>query len=132
MRIFLFLASGFRFWYPMWFFVFPILSYSILFYWFFLFWYPKPDTTVSLHNVPLMMPLSVVSLTANDCDLLRNWASGYGAAVRQRTVRQETTMAKHGTLPEYLYQRHLEVGDKVNLNFEVDEDEGPHEDLNER
>ena len=32
-------------------------------------WYPKPDTTVSLHNVPLMMPLSVVSLPANDCDL---------------------------------------------------------------
>ena len=29
-------------------------------------WYPKPDTTVSLHNVPLMMPLSVVSLPAND------------------------------------------------------------------
>ena len=41
-------------------------------------------------------------------------------------------MAKHGTLPEYLYQHHLEVGDKVNLNFGVDEDEGPHEDLNER
>ena len=40
-------------------------------------------------------------------------------------------MAKHGKLPEYLYQRHLEVGDKVNLNFGVDEDEGPHEDLNE-
>lgn len=47
------------------------------------------------------------------------------------TVRQETTMAKHRTLPEYLYQRHLEVGDKVNLNFGVDEDEEPHEDLNE-
>ena len=56
----------------------------------------------------------------------------YGAAVRQRTVRQETTMAKHGTLPEYLYKRHLEVGDKVNLNFGADEDEGPHEYLNER
>ena len=42
-------------------------------------------------------------------------------------------MAKHGTLPEYLYKRHLEVGDKVNLNFKVDDDEGPHmhEDLNE-
>ena len=37
----------------------------------------------------------------------------YGAAVRQRTVRQETTMAKHGTLFEFLYQRHLEVGDQV-------------------
>ena len=89
-------------------------------------WYPKPDTTVSPHNVPLMMSLSVVNLPANDCDLLRNWASAYhGAAVRQKTGRQETTMAKHGTLPEYLYQRHLEVGDKVNLNFGVDEDEGP-------
>ena len=53
-------------------------------------------------------------------------ASAYGAAVRQRTVRQETTMAKHGTLPEYLYQRHFKVGDKVNLNFGVDEDEGPY------
>ena len=29
-------------------------------------------------------------------------------------------------------QRPLEVGDKVNLNFGVYEDEGPHEDLNER
>ena len=47
-------------------------------------------------------------------------------------MRQETTMAKHGTLPEYFYRLHLEVGDKVNLNFGVDEDEGPHEDLNER
>ena len=41
-------------------------------------------------------------------------------------------MAEHGTLPEYPYQRHLEVGDMVNLNFGVDEDEGPHEDLNEQ
>ena len=46
-------------------------------------------------------------------------------------MQQETTMAKHRTLPEYLYQSHLEVGDKVNLNFEVDKDEGPYEDLNE-
>ena len=37
----------------------------------------------------------------------------YGAAVRRRTVRQETTIAKDGTLPEFLYQRHLEVGDQV-------------------
>ena len=31
--------------------------------------------------------------------ILRDWASSYDAAVRQRTVRQETTMAQHGTLP---------------------------------
>ena len=59
-------------------------------------WYRKHDTMVSLHDVPLMMPLSVVNLPANDCDLLRNLASAYGTAVRQRTVGQETTMAKQG------------------------------------
>ena len=36
-------------------------------------------------------------------------------------------MAEQGSLPEFLYQRHVEVGDKVNLNFGVNEDE----DLNE-
>lgn len=32
-------------------------------------------------------------------------------------------MAKHGTLPEFVYQRHLIVGEKVSLNFELEEDE---------
>ena len=32
-------------------------------------------------------------------------------------------MAKHGTLPEFLYQRHLDVGDKVHLNFSFHKDE---------
>ena len=94
-------------------------------------WYLRPDETVSLCDVPLMMPLSLFNLPASECDLLRNWASVYSAAVRQRIMRQETTMAKHGTLPEYLYQRRLEVGDRVNLNFGLDEDKGPLEDPNE-
>jgi len=41
---------------------------------------------------------------------------------------QETTMAKHGSLPEFLYKRHLEVGDKVHLNFGFHEDEDLNED----
>lgn len=36
-------------------------------------------------------------------------------------------MAEQGSLSEFLYQRHVEVGDKVNLNFGINEDE----DLNE-
>ena len=32
--------------------------------------------------------------------------------MRQRTVRQETTMAKHGTLPEFMYQRHCVMLDQ--------------------
>ena len=50
-----------------------------------------------------------------DCDLFRDWASAHVAAVRQRTVRQETTMAKHGTLPEFMYQRN-----RINSDQPVD------------
>ena len=42
-----------------------------------------------------------------DCDALRDWASSYGA-----TVRQETTMARHGTLLEFMYQRQCEISEK--------------------
>ena len=61
-------------------------------------------------------------MSPNDCEIMRGWASTYGAAVRQRTVRQETTMAKHGTLPEFMYQRQLDSVPKVSLNFEEDDD----------
>ena len=37
-------------------------------------------------------------------------------------------MAKHGTSPKFLCQRHLEVGDKVHLNFGFHEDEDLNED----
>jgi len=36
--------------------------------------------------------------------------------VRQRSVGQETTMARAGTLPDYLYQKDIQVGDKINLS----------------
>ena len=54
-----------------------------------------------------------------DCDALRDWASSYGAAVRQRTVRQETTMARHGALPEFMYQRQCKIAEKpVSIAFD--------------
>ena len=39
--------------------------------------------------------------------IMRQWASTNGAVVRQRSVRQETTMAKAGTLPEPAYNLDL-------------------------
>ena len=75
-------------------------------------WYPKPEGGLLLSQVPLMKPLPIVNMSPADCNALRNWASSYGAAVRQRTVRQETTMARHGTLPEFMYQRQCEISDK--------------------
>ena len=43
------------------------------------------------------------SITVTDEETLWTWANIYTRAVRQRTVCQETTMAKTGTLPHYLY-----------------------------
>ena len=77
--------------------------------------------------MPTIAPLFAVEMPQADCDLMRNWASSYGAAVRQRTVRQETTMAKHGTLPEFIYQRQRVASDEpVTLTtFESELAEGP-------
>ena len=56
---------------------------------------------------------------------MRDWALAYGATIRQRTVRQETTMAKHGTLSKYIYQRHYIRSDQpINITLEeADQDE---------
>jgi len=88
-------------------------------------WYPKPKETVSLSQVPTIALLPAVEMPQADCDLMRNWASSYAAAVRQSTVRQETTMAKHNTLPEFIYQRQCVASDRpVTLNTFVREQTG--------
>ena len=58
-----------------------------------------------------MNPLPIVNMCQADSDALRDWASSYEAAVRQQTVRQETTMARRGTLPEFMYQRQCEISE---------------------
>ncbi|CAB4033512.1 Hypothetical predicted protein, partial [Paramuricea clavata] len=44
---------------------------------------------------------------------MKEWADAYGASVRQRTVRQETTMCRTGALPDCLYQRQVHPGKPV-------------------
>ena len=46
-----------------------------------------------------------------DCDATRDWATSLGAAVWQRTEHHVTTMARHGTLLEFMYQRQCEISD---------------------
>ncbi|KAK2550948.1 hypothetical protein P5673_028331 [Acropora cervicornis] len=67
-----------------------------------------------------MKPPANVDMRPADCDILRDWASSYGAAVRQRTVRQETTMARHGTLPEFMHHRQGIVAKKpISIAFDA-------------
>ena len=43
-------------------------------------------------------------------------------------MARNSNIAKHEILPEFLYQCHLEVGDKVHLNFGFHENEDRNED----
>ena len=53
---------------------------------------------------------------------MREWGYVNGKALRQRTVRQETTMAKAGTLPESFYQQELKTTD-ANEDIEYNSDD---------
>ena len=68
------------------------------------------------------MPSKAVpsSITVADEETLWTWANTYRRAVRknrQRTVRQETTMAKTGTLSHYLYTAKISEVDETTEEY---------------
>ena len=78
-------------------------------------WYPDPEHDIPLGNLPSLQPLPIVKLSSQEVAEMREFALTYGSAVRQSTGRQETTMPRHGTMPELLYQRNLHISDKVDF-----------------
>ena len=60
-----------------------------------------------------------------DQDLMRKWANTHGKCVRQRTVKQETTKYKAGTLPLNMYQTAVHRGERI--EFSPVEPEFPNE-----
>ena len=79
------------------------------------YWYPTPETAANLFDLPLISPLPVVTMSNANIQNLHDWAQTYGAAVRQRTNRQQTSMAKTGALSDYMYQRILKPGEKISI-----------------
>lgn len=68
-------------------------------------WYPPPASKVlSLSNIPKIEPLPVVHMPKENQDKMWEYSKTFGRGVRQRTNRQETTMAKHGALPDFVWQ----------------------------
>ena len=51
---------------------------------------------------------------------MRTWADSYTQAVRQRTGCQETTMAKTGTLPHYLYSNKISEVARTTETYSAD------------
>eukprot|EP00795_Rhopilema_esculentum_P001428 gene1428-15849_t len=64
---------------------------------------------------PIMSSFGIINMDEKSVGEMRSYAYTYGAAVRQRTTRQETTMTKHGTMPEMIYQRKLIITEKANF-----------------
>ena len=58
-------------------------------------------------------------------DFMREWARDNGKCVCQRTVRQETTKYKSGTLPLNMYQSEEQIGEKVKFDSAGDDEEDP-------
>ena len=70
-------------------------------------WYPLPENSFKFKDLSFPKPLPPAKLNGEDRLTMREWSSINGAVVRQRSVRQETTMAKAGTLPEAYYHEDL-------------------------
>ena len=62
-------------------------------------WYPLPDTAIHLECMPSMKMKPSVKLRKIEEEHMRNWAVIHGKAVRQRSNRQQTTMASSSTQP---------------------------------
>ena len=50
---------------------------------------------------------------------MKEWTHTFGAAVHQRTVQQETTMGRAGTLPNFLYEKDIVPGESIVLTGDV-------------
>ena len=70
-------------------------------------WYPDPEHEIPLAELPSIPQLPAAKRSEKAVEEMRKYVLTYGAAVRQRTNRQETTMARHGTMPEMIYHRKL-------------------------
>ena len=65
------------------------------------------------HVIQFLPPLPAVHMNEEDQEYMREWARNNGKSVRQRTVRQETTKYKAGTLPLNMYESKQPVDGKI-------------------
>lgn len=86
-------------------------------------YYPIPPNSSRFWNIPLLSPLPAVSMSDVHQDFMREWARNNGKTMRQRTVRQETTKYKSGTLPLNMYKTEEEIGEKLQFDRASEERE---------
>ena len=87
-------------------------------------YYPVFSKQIHLQDFPRMTQQKQPFMSLADQDLMRNWAKSHGKCVRQRTVRQETTKYKAGTLPLNMYQTAVQRGERLEFVPVENEDNG--------
>ena len=75
-------------------------------------WYLPPENSLYFSEITLPKPLPPKQIENDNSNLLREWAAVNGAAMRQRTIHQETTMAWSGTLPDACYRTGIRIDEK--------------------
>ena len=67
-------------------------------------WYPPAEGDIPYQKLrPPPTRRTPIKISKSDAELLQDWSLTYTRSVRQTTNRQLTTMAKMGTMPDYLY-----------------------------
>ena len=87
--------------------------------------YPVPSNSVRFWDILFLLPLPTVQMNGQDQECMREWARNNGKSVRQRTVRQEITKYKAGTLPLNMYESKKPISEKI--QFETASDNKLHE-----
>ena len=84
-------------------------------------WYPPTENDINCRDIYTILLSKAVlsSITVADEEALQIWANTYTRAFRQRTVHQETTMAKTGTLPHYLYTAKISEVPETNEEYSI-------------
>jgi hypothetical protein len=84
-------------------------------------YYPVLRQSTPLNAIPKLDHLKAQrQLNRREKELMVEWATTNGKAVRQRSVRQETTMFKAGTLPLNMYRSSDYPKDKVSFDTDTD------------
>ena len=87
-------------------------------------YYPVLRQSTPLNAIPKLEHLKARrELNRQEKDLMIEWATNNGRAARQRSVRQETTMFKAGTLPLNMYRTSDYPKDKVSFSPNTVEEE---------
>ena len=75
-------------------------------------WYQPPDNAINLKDMLLFEKETIKKIEHSKIKIMRNWATVNGKAIRQRSNRQQTTMASAGTLPMSMYE--IEKTENIN------------------